>query len=281
MIPDPTMRSGRATPRLGMTTGRFEETASGVVLVLADPVKRYQLEQVAFMDPTHGAAVDGASLPVRVWVRSAQGEVVQQGSIVLVGFVSGSYRQPVIIGSVIPVNRTGKLGAEPTTNDSNRARLRRAQLDGQGGVSAVAEVDLNNGAATMRATGPVSLEHGPDGEPNQVLVLDDGRVELTTPSATVLVSSDGDITITTSGTVRVDGGGAVQSVMQGETFLADHQTLWQALQVFFATCATATTAVQVAVAAGIALPFVIAYAAKISTSVAARSPWLSTTFRTD
>lgn len=203
MPTDPTLaRHDRRRPRQ-LTSGWFVDYGSEVVL--RDRWGNvWSRASVSIVQGGFGYAEDGAQKVPRPFKYDAQGNTVIEGDVVLIDFLDGNPKTPVVLGGVRSARATGFLsrGHHDEKAPYNRLRVRLRALDVDGNEVGDARVDI----------------HGDDGE-GSIRVSATAKLQL-------LVSSDLDggspIRLTVAdGKVTVEGGGTTEPVLLGRTYTAD------------------------------------------------------------
>lgn len=265
---DPTVPTHPGQQRRGATTeqGQFVRKGSQIVLV-SDTGGTWGLEMVSFLRGAWGGGEEGVEKFPRPTVYDAAGNVVVQGDRVLIDFIGGSWRRPVILGAAYTVQHADffrYLPSETPENDTDRLRARfLARGTGptvQGRVD-IRVCDDGAGTASLRATDGIDLGVAADPDSPARLRVQMDRL-----------------------TVEITAGGTTQKMVLGDAFMADLAGAFDALATFFGTTAGATTAPQIAAAAvvlltpGTAFPtFLLGLAA----SLAAGAPYLSNRAKTE
>lgn len=260
---DPTIPGHRRARAAHLTTGRFVDYGDRVVLVDRNG-NTWAQERVAVVQGGFGFAEDGAQKLPRPYKFDATGAVVIEGDPVLIDFLDGNARRPVVLGGIRSTAPGSFLdrGYDEADAPYNRAAVRLRALSSSGAVDGEVRVDVHGaaGPGVFRVLATDTIE---------VVVADD------------LDTEAGALRITVSGgKVTIDAGGVTEPVILGSTFLGDLNDWLLAFTTLVTACGSATTAPQVAAAFAAFAASHATLAGQVGASVAAGAPHLSSVTRT-
>lgn len=262
---DPTIpRHGRQRSRT-MTSGWFVDYGDRVVL--RDRWgNTWARESVTLMQGMFGFNDDGARKAPRPYKYDARGEIEVEGDQVVIDFLDGNPKLPVVLGCVVgPKEGFLPRGFQDDTAPYNRLAVRLRALDAAGEVVGEIRFDTHGaagaGVASFQATKTLELLIAED--------LDD--------------TSRGYLRLTmTDGTVVIDVGGDAQPVILGISFLTDLKTWLDAIDTLVLACGSATTAPQIATAFSTFAPFHSSFKVNVGSSVSLEgAPYLSEVTKTE
>jgi len=203
-MPDPTIPRHDARRPRTVTSGWFVDYGDRVVL--RDRWgNTWAEESVSIVQGGFGYKEDGAQKLPRPYTYDANGGVVVEGDVVVIDFLDGNPKTPLVLGGVRSAKDAGFLSRGYQDEDApyNRMAARLRALDTSGGVVGEARLEVH-------ASG------------------DEGGVKLSaTAKLELLVASDLDseaspIRVTIAdGIVTVEGGGLTEPVLKATTFQAD------------------------------------------------------------
>lgn len=200
-IPQHPRRRGRNT-----TSGFFVE--KGETVVLRDRWgNTFALQSVTIMSGTFGFDHDGFEKLPRPWKYDDDGKVVVRGDVVVIDFLDGNPKTPVVRGGARQATADDFLARNHGDVEApyNRCRARLRALDADGAVQGEVRLRVNDGAdgdVKVQATGALELFVGDD------------------------LDADGGIYVTIGGgvvTVRT-AAGTSEGVILGKTFLSGLST---------------------------------------------------------
>lgn len=183
-IPRHTSRSG-APPALPPRVGWVERRGDDLHLV-DELGNRWPWPTYSLLGGAWGFREDGVAVQPRPHQLDATGAVVVEGDKVLIQFIDGSARRPVVTGSIVPVGRAADLAVGPNTSPNRVVAILRC-LD-------------SNGAETGRVRLAIADD---DRTPTVDLVADD-VVAVSSPVRVELLFLDGD---TVTRTLSLSSGG--------------------------------------------------------------------------
>ncbi len=199
-VGDPTIPRRSNRRRAGLTKGRFVQYGKRVLLV-TDRCDTFSMNEVSILSGSFGNDAEGVEKLPRLWKYDRAGKVVIKGDIVVVDFLDGNPKQPIVTGGVRTIQRIDEFLAYnhgETGGNANRMRVRIRPLDDAGdqaGLVTLAIADGDTGTVALAASHGVTIDVGGEG---------DG------PWVSLEITPDG-VTIT-SGNVKLGGSGATDAV---------------------------------------------------------------------
>lgn len=204
MPADPTIPKHDTRRPRSLTSGWFVDYGDAVVL--RDRWGNTWAEaSVSIVQGGFGYKEDGAQKLPRPFKYDANGGTIIEGDVVLIDFLDGNPKTPVVVGGVRSAKESGFLarGYGDEQAPYNRLAVRLRALDTAGAVSGEVRLDVhkpgNEGGAKLSATTRLEL-----------LVTDD----LDTEAAAIRITiADGKVT--------VEAGGLTEPVLKATTFQTD------------------------------------------------------------
>lgn len=198
---DPTIpmqaRTGRPP---GTTQGQFVERGEGDVVLIDRAGNKYPLDMVSILTGSFGFTDEGVSKLPRAAKYDSKGREVRRGDRVIIMFLEGSRKRPVVIGGAKAIDRNDFLAyshRKPAGADQNRLAARLQPLDDED--NPVGSVDLeaayDDKAALRVSVGP------PDGAgPRTYAALDDdeGTAQVGLKDGTTLRLAPGQAALVTA-----------------------------------------------------------------------------------
>jgi len=234
-----------------LTLGVFVQFRDGKIRLVDYDHNVYDLTRVRLAQGTWGDNVEGVQKLPRVQVRDAQsGAVLVQGDQVLIGFLRGQPRTPYVLGGVRPAGDHDVLARDHAVEgaDQNALKVLLVARDGEGTEGGRVYVEAGagaGGAVLVQATQGVTVQvSDPIGAAGAL------ELDLAPDKATV------------------SKGGATEPVPLGRTLLTDLQSALTEISGYLNGL-------------GLVTPNTLAMIGKITTSLAAGGPYLSTTLDTE
>ena len=170
-MPDPTIPRGgprRLVP--GPTYGRFIDYGNGRVILTDRIGNRWSAERVAILSGSFGNDDEGVEKLPRPWRwDTTTGRLITTGDWVVIDFLDGSPRRPIVRGGVRPLPHDAFLArahADLASSSGSPGRMRARLRPRDGNGVATGEVRLyvaddGSGAVRVVATDGVKLQVGP------------------------------------------------------------------------------------------------------------------------
>lgn len=264
MLSDPGIpRHPRKRPTAARTFGRFVDYGDAVLLVDRRG-NRWTPEYVSILHGSFGYRAEGVEKLPRPWKYDDNGKAVIEGDVVLIDFLDGNIKTPVVCGGVRGVSPNDFFAYNYASEKANPNRLaaRLLSLDGEGAEVGEVRILVNDddlGSVEVQATDRVEIFVGDD-----------------------LEAEDGIRIVVEAGVVTVTGGGTTEPVILGATFLGDLNDWASGMTTFLsALAADATNPAVQAAAVAMQIPHGI-FTTELAAAVAATgAPYLSTKLATE
>lgn len=226
--------------------GRFVDYGAGVLLSDLDG-NTHTLDHVRIIPGLWGGKEEGQEKWPRPWIYDpVSGEAIEEGDHVLIWFLDGSYQTPIVMGCARAINANEIYTQDQRGGNVNRYFARAASL--AAGVSiGSAQVEHENGAANVRASGSLELSAG----------LDLGGV-----ASIKTTLADGVCSVSLLGALPLS------PPLRGDTFLTDLSAVMVELAAALAALSLTDTAT-------------LAMIANITASALLGPPYLSTTLKSE
>jgi len=197
-------------PALSPTTGRFVRYAdTGKVLLTDNRGNWWQLPSVTILTGSWGFSEEGIEKLPRPWEYIADGQPLVSGDIVIIDFLDGSWRRPVVRGGVRSVQASSFFARDHDASGANDNRLRvrlTPMIKGvQVGEVQVKACDDDLGSVELLVSESVKIGIGPIVETIQAPVT---TIEASLTGVTVV--SAGPVDVTAAAGASVTAGGAVE-----------------------------------------------------------------------
>lgn len=183
--------------------GRFVRIGGGRVELVDDFGNRWASERVGIRDGAWGYDQEGTARLPRPWVYNEdQSTVLVRGDVVLIQFLNGNHRQPVVMGGLRRVGASDAFLDTTFDDGAEQVRMQQRVLD----------------PSTGTPRGAVRVQAGPDDGTTVVTVL---AADEETVKAEITISPKGVQVRSNENTLGAVLPGAAEPLIKGDTYLSD------------------------------------------------------------